>query len=108
LRILRGWRPSIALENDIAACAGFQFRDRWPACFFCSRSCSAVSLRRIEMTKFLFDDVLSEIEHVLGDLDVLDVVEIFRFIEPALATSIDKVPTGERWIHEIEFDGYWV
>ena len=30
------------------------------------------------------------------------------FIEPALATSIDKVPTGERWIHEIKFDGYRV
>jgi hypothetical protein len=27
------------------------------------------------------------------------------FIEPALATSIDKVPKGERWIHEIKFDG---
>jgi hypothetical protein len=22
------------------------------------------------------------------------------FIEPALATSIDKVPSGERWIHD--------
>jgi bifunctional non-homologous end joining protein LigD len=30
------------------------------------------------------------------------------FIEPALATSIDKVPSGERWIHEIKFDGYRV
>jgi bifunctional non-homologous end joining protein LigD len=30
------------------------------------------------------------------------------FIEPALATSIDKVPNGERWIHEIKFDGYRV
>ena len=30
------------------------------------------------------------------------------FIEPALATSIDKVPGGERWIHEIKFDGYRV
>jgi ATP-dependent DNA ligase len=30
------------------------------------------------------------------------------FIEPALATSIDKVPTGERWVHEIKFDGYRV
>ena len=30
------------------------------------------------------------------------------FIEPALATSIDKVPKGERWIHEIKFDGYRV
>jgi bifunctional non-homologous end joining protein LigD len=28
------------------------------------------------------------------------------FIEPALATSIDKVPVGERWVHEIKFDGY--
>jgi bifunctional non-homologous end joining protein LigD len=31
-----------------------------------------------------------------------------RFIEPSLATSIDKVPAGERWIHEIKFDGYRV
>ena len=30
------------------------------------------------------------------------------FIGPALATSIEKVPTGERWIHEIKFDGYRV
>jgi bifunctional non-homologous end joining protein LigD len=30
------------------------------------------------------------------------------FIEPALASSIEKVPTGERWIHEIKFDGYRV
>ena len=30
------------------------------------------------------------------------------FIEPALATSIEKVPTGDRWIHEIKFDGYRV
>jgi bifunctional non-homologous end joining protein LigD len=28
------------------------------------------------------------------------------FVEPALATSIEKVPIGERWIHEIKFDGY--
>jgi len=28
------------------------------------------------------------------------------FIAPALATSVDKVPSGERWIHEIKFDGY--
>src|SRR3978361_1859196 len=30
------------------------------------------------------------------------------FVEPALASSIDKVPSGERWIHEIKFDGYRV
>lgn len=29
-----------------------------------------------------------------------------RFIEPALATSIEKVPGGDRWLHEIQFDGY--
>ena len=30
------------------------------------------------------------------------------FIEPALATSVDKVPSGGRWLHEIKFDGYRV
>lgn len=30
------------------------------------------------------------------------------FIEPALATTISTVPNGERWIHEIKFDGYRV
>jgi bifunctional non-homologous end joining protein LigD len=30
------------------------------------------------------------------------------FIEPALASSIEKVPFGARWIHEIKFDGYRV
>jgi hypothetical protein len=30
------------------------------------------------------------------------------FVEPALATSIAKVPSGSCWIHEIEFDGYRV
>jgi bifunctional non-homologous end joining protein LigD len=30
------------------------------------------------------------------------------FVEPALATSIAKVPSGSRWIHEIKFDGYRV
>jgi bifunctional non-homologous end joining protein LigD len=29
-----------------------------------------------------------------------------RFIEPSLATLTDTVPNGERWIHEIKFDGY--
>jgi bifunctional non-homologous end joining protein LigD len=28
------------------------------------------------------------------------------FVEPALATKIGKVPSGDRWIHEIKFDGY--
>src|SRR5438132_4385478 len=30
------------------------------------------------------------------------------FTEPALATSVDQVPSGERWVHEIKFDGYRV
>jgi bifunctional non-homologous end joining protein LigD len=30
------------------------------------------------------------------------------FIEPQLATTIGNVPSGERWIHEIKFDGYRV
>jgi bifunctional non-homologous end joining protein LigD len=30
------------------------------------------------------------------------------FIEPSLATSIAKAPSGERWIHEVKFDGYRV
>lgn len=29
-----------------------------------------------------------------------------EFIEPALATLAPKPPKGERWIHEIKFDGY--
>src|SRR6266513_188157 len=31
-----------------------------------------------------------------------------RLIEPALATTVDTVPTGQRWVHEIKFDGYRV
>jgi len=30
------------------------------------------------------------------------------FIEPALASSINRVPDGARWFHEIKFDGYRV
>jgi bifunctional non-homologous end joining protein LigD len=30
------------------------------------------------------------------------------FIRPALATAIEKPPSGARWIHEIKFDGYRV
>jgi bifunctional non-homologous end joining protein LigD len=30
------------------------------------------------------------------------------FIEPALAQAIPRVPSGDRWIHEIKFDGYRV
>jgi bifunctional non-homologous end joining protein LigD len=31
-----------------------------------------------------------------------------RIIEPGLATSIERTPSGSRWIHEIKFDGYRV
>ncbi|HEU4380258.1 MAG TPA: DNA ligase D [Hyphomicrobiaceae bacterium] len=27
-------------------------------------------------------------------------------IEPALATLVEKPPTGNRWVHEVKFDGY--
>jgi bifunctional non-homologous end joining protein LigD len=30
------------------------------------------------------------------------------FVPPALATKVEKVPSDERWIHEIKFDGYRV
>jgi bifunctional non-homologous end joining protein LigD len=30
------------------------------------------------------------------------------FIEPALATAVERVPSGARWVHEIKFDGYRV
>jgi bifunctional non-homologous end joining protein LigD len=30
------------------------------------------------------------------------------FVAPALATSIGMAPSGDRWIHEIKFDGYRV
>jgi bifunctional non-homologous end joining protein LigD len=30
------------------------------------------------------------------------------FVLPALASDIDRVPNGGRWIHEVKFDGYRV
>jgi bifunctional non-homologous end joining protein LigD len=30
------------------------------------------------------------------------------FIEPVLASKVERVPEGSRWIHEIKFDGYRV
>jgi ATP-dependent DNA ligase len=29
-----------------------------------------------------------------------------KFIEPALATLVDKPPSSAEWLHEIKFDGY--
>ena len=28
------------------------------------------------------------------------------FVEPSLATLVSKAPAGDRWLHEIKFDGY--
>jgi bifunctional non-homologous end joining protein LigD len=30
------------------------------------------------------------------------------FLEPELATAVEKMPSRERWLHEIKFDGYRV
>jgi bifunctional non-homologous end joining protein LigD len=30
------------------------------------------------------------------------------FISPQLATLKSKAPTGDQWLHEIKFDGYWL
>lgn len=30
------------------------------------------------------------------------------FVAPALATAVERVPSGDRWIHEIKFEGYRV
>ncbi len=29
-----------------------------------------------------------------------------RFVEPCLATLVDRAPDSKRWVHEIKFDGY--
>jgi ATP-dependent DNA ligase len=29
-----------------------------------------------------------------------------RFIEPQLCKLVETAPTGERWVHEVKFDGY--
>ncbi len=33
-------------------------------------------------------------------------VDLPDFVSPALATLVAKAPSGQRWIHEIKFDGY--
>ena len=33
-------------------------------------------------------------------------VALPRFVEPCLATLVDKAPDAKRWLHEIKFDGY--
>ena len=30
----------------------------------------------------------------------------WAFVEPALATRVEKAPPGDAWIHEIKYDGY--
>jgi len=29
-----------------------------------------------------------------------------RWIEPRLCKLVEKAPTGDKWIHEVKFDGY--
>src|SRR6266481_4183442 len=44
-----------------------------------------------------------------GALDAIGsapTAELPAFITPQLATLVDKAPTGDRWLHEIKFDGY--
>ena len=37
---------------------------------------------------------------------MLRVATRLRFIEPQLASPVDKPPEGKHWIHEIKHDGY--
>jgi len=30
----------------------------------------------------------------------------FSFIPPVMPTLVEKPPEGDRWIHEVKFDGY--
>ena len=39
-----------------------------------------LEFRRIEVAGLLFDDVLGKIQHVLCDLHILNLIEIFRLI----------------------------
>ena len=34
--------------------------------------------------------------------------EMLGFIEPALATRRDEAPVGEKWVHEVKYDGWRV
>src|ERR1039458_1642436 len=42
---------------------------------------------RIEVAGFLLDDVLCKVEHVLGDLYVLNLIEIFRCVADLVGIS---------------------
>jgi bifunctional non-homologous end joining protein LigD len=33
-------------------------------------------------------------------------VQLPKFIDPELATLVDRAPEGEAWLHEIKLDGY--
>ena len=52
---------------------------------------------------------LQPLHALLQPIDALLVLHaLARECLPALATSITKVPSGERWLHEIKLDGYRV
>lgn len=42
------------------------------------------------------------------DADIADapIGTLPAFVEPCLATLVDKAPDGDAWVHEIKFDGY--
>jgi bifunctional non-homologous end joining protein LigD len=51
----------------------------------------------------------SHVELVVRRKNALGIKAVWPgFIEPALASSIERLPDRARWIHEIEFDGYRV
>lgn len=41
-----------------------------------------------------------------ADLNDAPIGTLPAFVEPCLATLVDKAPDGEDWVHEIKFDGY--
>ena len=43
---------------------------------------------------------------IARDLKGIQPAKFPGFIEPALATLSHKPPSGEKWVHEIKFDGY--
>jgi hypothetical protein len=64
MKAIRAWQTLLLLGEQLAQ----------------RRLVMVLELFRLEMAGLLRDDVLGDIEHVLGDLHVLDVIEILRRI----------------------------
>jgi bifunctional non-homologous end joining protein LigD len=43
---------------------------------------------------------------IVRDLPGVKGAPMPSYIEPCLATLAERPPAGERWVHEIKFDGY--